>query len=411
MLRILFVILSAAASCGVLGAANLRKFTIVGKIDGLQKGDTLRFERVLLPGWETEPAFEVVVRKPGAFRYRGTQEHDQLYRMTYRPVEGRERERDRSGEQLIVTDGDRIRLDGTAEDICYSVLSGGIYDEPELRELLRVEDSLGCARSGYLKRYDAAMKSGDTAGAKGWLDRFNLFYEDNPGYERQRAIVRLYRKNHPEGTVFLLVRLLPELSDTPVDEARAIYDGFSTELKESYFGRLYADRLAQMERLAPGRPAPAFSLATTDGRTVTEADFRGNYLLVYHWGLCPGSMQVDGLVRALYKKYKDRGLQVVGLTESIARIRELYEKMPEDRPTPLVGISNIRPILGRMLEHGWTEAELETDHPENSSFMETYAISGWPFFVFIGPDGRILARGYWEGFEEARTILEREVGE
>ena len=71
----------------------------------------------------------------------------------------------------------------------------------------------------------------------------------------------------------------------------------------------------------------------------------------------------------------------------------------------MVGIPDIRPVLARMVEHDWAEAELETGHPENTALMKTYAMDGWPFFVFIGPDGTILARGYWEAFEEAQRVI------
>lgn len=37
--------------------ARGQKFTISGKIDGIEKGDTLRFRRITLPGWATGQAF------------------------------------------------------------------------------------------------------------------------------------------------------------------------------------------------------------------------------------------------------------------------------------------------------------------------------------------------------------------
>ena len=76
--------LTMAAAC-----AYARGFRLEGRIEGLQAGDTLRFERILLPSWKYGPGFDVVVRKPGAFRHRGKSEHDQYYLMTYRPKAGR----------------------------------------------------------------------------------------------------------------------------------------------------------------------------------------------------------------------------------------------------------------------------------------------------------------------------------
>lgn len=83
------LLLSCCALTMTAACAYARGFRLEGRIEGLQAGDTLRFERILLPSWKYGPGFDVVVRKPGAFRYRGKSEHDQYYLMTYRPKAGR----------------------------------------------------------------------------------------------------------------------------------------------------------------------------------------------------------------------------------------------------------------------------------------------------------------------------------
>lgn len=410
MLRTLFITLLAAASCVATYAAGTQKFTVTGKIDGLQKGDTLRFERVVLPGWNLEQAFDVIVAKPGVFSYKGTQEHDQYYMMTYFPKEGKAKDCDRRGKTFIVADGDKINMTGTADDIYYCTLSGGIYDEPLLAEYLRLDDSVGQVRGSYMRLITEAMERKDTAAAEEWGRKFNLFYENNPGQERVRAARKAYEAATPQGTLDRLVEMVPRLSYTPADEARKTYETYSPELKESYYGQLYVREMEAMERLAPGQPAPDFSLVATDGKTVTGGDYKGDYLLVYHWGMCPGSIYIDGQVRALYDKYKGKGLKMLGLTESIATIRQVYEGLPKDKKTEGPGVDDIRPVLGSMLEHGWTEVELETDQPGNKAVMDAFNICGWPFFVLIGPDGTIRARGFTDSFYEARKILDKELG-
>ena len=71
------LLLSCCALTMTAACAYARGFRLEGRIEGLQAGDTLRFERILLPSWKYGPGFDVVVRKPGAFRYRGKSEHDQ----------------------------------------------------------------------------------------------------------------------------------------------------------------------------------------------------------------------------------------------------------------------------------------------------------------------------------------------
>lgn len=59
-------LVAAGISC-----SQMQPFELSGRIDGLRVGDTLRFERILLPDWTYEPAFDIVVQEPDRFRYRG----------------------------------------------------------------------------------------------------------------------------------------------------------------------------------------------------------------------------------------------------------------------------------------------------------------------------------------------------
>ena len=238
-----------------------------------------------------------------------------------------------------------------------------------------------------------------------WNELFNRFYADDPGAARKRALNENYRKGHPQGTLYLLVDRIPTVAYRPLAESRAFYESLSEELKSSYFGGVYADFLQRMESLAVGQPAPDFSLVTTRGETIAKADFAGEYLLFYHWGLCPGSIRIDGQVRDLYAAYKDRGLRMVGLTESVDTIRRVYEGLPDYESA-----AGMRSALAGMLAHGWPEIEVETDRPENGRMLERYAIEGWPAFVLIAPDGTIAARGYTEAFFSAKEILAGALG-
>lgn len=202
------LLLSCCALTMTAACAYARGFRLEGRIEGLQAGDTLRFERILLPSWKYGPGFDVVVRKPGAFRHRGKSEHDQYYLMTYRPKAGRTAAGDRGGKPVIVRPGDRIGMTGSTDAIYYCRPGGGIYDEPMLSSLLAVDDSLGRVRGRYL---EAA---------------------------------------NPHGSLYLLIDRIPKLSYTPAKEAHKFYKTLSEGLKTSYFGQMYADCMARMEQLA-----------------------------------------------------------------------------------------------------------------------------------------------------------------
>ena len=399
---IAIALLSASAMACTAQKSN---FTIIGDITGLQIGDTIEFSTIDLPSWKESTAFTIIVDDTARFRYRGNLEHDQYFIFTYTTNEGKEIVADRRGKTFIVRPGDTITFTGERENVYYSKINGGIYDEPQLAEYLRVDDSIGLVRGCYMRRLEEARAAGDTAEMYRWGDAFNAFYNGNPGLERVRALRRAYIDSNRQGTLFLLVQRLPDIGYEPIDEMKQAYDNYSDQIKESWYGKKTADFIAQMEAIAPGRPAPDFELVTVEGDTITKETYTGKYLLFYHWGLCPGSIYIDKYVCELYDLYREKGLEVVGLTESVATIRELYgQNLNNPRAAEL------NATLGNMLKHKWTEVELETEYPENKKMSETYRISGWPFFVFIGPDGTLLARNFTEAFYETKQILEEEFG-
>lgn len=70
-----------------------------------------------------------------------------------------------------------------------------------------------------------------------------------------------------------------------------------------------------MKRLAPGSPAPEFELTTPDGKKLALKDLRGHIVLIDFWASwCGPCMDEMPNVKAIYEKYHDRGLEIVGVS-------------------------------------------------------------------------------------------------
>jgi cytochrome oxidase Cu insertion factor (SCO1/SenC/PrrC family) len=377
-------------------------FTIQGKIEGLIPGDTLSFERIIMPEFKLDFTFDVIVEQSNEFIYSSSHEHIGYYMMSYKPVSGKVTASDKRGLALLVKD-DTTCLIGATDQIYYCNLEGGLYDNERLQEALRLEIFLGKERSGLMKLTEEARAAKDAINEKEYRDKFNSFHSEHR--EDFQRLSRLYDDFHEKfpSSEHTIVDALQMVMSAPFDTSLSKYEKMNEDAQNSYFGKLLKQEIDKMSVLLPGNDAPDFHLTAMDGREISLKDCAGSYVLIYHWGLCPGSFQREKDVLDLYNRYKDR-LIVVGITDRIEYIKETYNSTkPEDK---LMDIE-MKPVLESMLAHPWFDAE----KTGNNDKIETdYAFAGLPYFVFISPDGKIMARDYHEAFYVAKNKMESEFG-
>lgn len=62
-----------------------------------------------------------------------------------------------------------------------------------------------------------------------------------------------------------------------------------------------------------GKPAPAFSLTTYDGKMISSDQYRGQPHLLYFWFTnCPPCVKTSPLISELYNKYESKGFKIIG---------------------------------------------------------------------------------------------------
>lgn len=375
--------------------SHAQKFNLTGQIIGAEKGDTLRFDKVNTR-WQIEPdGFDVIIGKDGKIKYSGKQEHSQYYGVTYYPVNGEKTYCDRRWLDVFITDG-KIKITGTREYIYYSSLEGGVYDD-ELNKIRFIKDSLGKVRGDYFKLRTIARINKDTLEMKRSQDLINNFGRDKKARAmgtKARELKAAYNKNNPNE--YLACEIAMQGPDTPIKELKESYEKFSPKVQGSYYGKQIKQAIETLEARKTrelGQPVPDFKLISTKGNTVTLDILKGKYLLIYHFGMCPGSMQVDKHVVNLYNKYKDK-LNVISYTSSLRSIQEHY-KIAKDGD---------KEALNSMLNHPWEHVFEYESIPDNALLNERYEITGLPYFIFISPEGKMIRRGYFD-FNDVNNIL------
>ena len=387
------------ASTFVTARAQNSSFTIQGDIQGIAPGDTLYFERIILPGWTLDFAFEAIVEQPNKFTYSGSHEHIGYYMMSYKPVSGEVARSDRRGLTMLIKDG-TTRLIGSADQIYYCQLEGGLYDNEALQVALQLEISLGKERGNLMKLIEKSRIAEDTEKVKEYSNKFNSFHS-----ERQDDFRRLSQLNNEFYEKFpssehTLVNALQRINSAPLETSQTRYEKMNEEAQNSHFGKILKQEIDKIAVLQPGNDAPDFHLTAIDGREISLGDCAGSYVLIYHWGMCPGSLMIDNQVIDLYNKYKDR-LIVIGITDRIEHIKNAYDNIKPDSKFMHL---ELKPVLENMLAHPWFDAEKIGN---NAKIEKDYAFAGLPYFVFISPEGKIIARDFHAAFNVAKKTMER----
>jgi len=278
-----------------------------------------------------------------------------------------------------------------------------LYDNEALREALRLEISLGKERGGLMRIIEEARETGDTIKVKEYSDKFNAFqFEHQEDFQKLSQLKNEFYEKFPSSDHTVL-DALQGVNSSPFEVSQSKYEKMNNDAQNSYFGKILKQEIDKSAALQPGNDAPDFRLTAIDGKEITLGDCAGSYVLIYHWGMCPGSITMDGMVIDLYNKYKDR-LKVIGITDRIEMIKNVYDNAkPGDE---LMNIE-LKPVLEGMLSHPWFDAEKTGD---NGKIETDYAFAGLPFFVFISPEGKIIERDFIKAFFVAKSTMESESG-
>jgi peroxiredoxin len=142
------------------------------------------------------------------------------------------------------------------------------------------------------------------------------------------------------------------------------------------------------ENLKIPRPAPVFVLPTWDGKVVKSASLKGQVVVLeFFQTWCPDCQHSSPELEKLYRKYKERGLTIVGIShdrEGVKAIEPFVKKYDLTYPVVLGDLSIAIGYVGITRE-------------DKGGFRI-------PYVVLIDREGNIVAQ-YEEGIDKEATDI------
>lgn len=156
-----------------------------------------------------------------------------------------------------------------------------------------------------------------------------------------------------------------------LDEMKAGVAMLDTVLASSPYVQAVQARMAILEKVAVGQPAPDFAMADSLGNNIRLSDFKGKYVLVDFWASwCGPCRRENPNVVKLYNQFKDKNFTILGV--SLDNKRENWMKAIADDQLTWNHVSDLE---------GW-----------KNSAAKIYGVNSIPHTVLIDAEGTIIAR-------------------
>jgi thiol-disulfide isomerase/thioredoxin len=218
-----------------------------------------------------------------------------------------------------------------------------------------------------------------------------------PYQARLAQLAFQFFESHPESYV-TANELRYYTATLSLDSLKLFYSRLGTAVQQGQAGKEIAAEIEKLQAGSPGSMAADFAAPDLRGDTFRLSSLRGKYVLIDFWASwCVPCRKSMPHVKELYALYKDKGLDVVAVSDDDSKPAAWRHAIEKD------GTGEWHNVLRGLNMEKRMKNE---SNPEDIS--EKFGISELPTKILIDPGGKIIGR-YDKGTDEEAAALDRQL--
>ncbi len=239
---------------------------------------------------------------------------------------------------LILEPNSHIKVDLDREHIRRSaVISQGLnkkfYDYLDQLKIFRDK------QEKLAKLYQAAQQKGTKAEQTNIINRYYSIDDEKHAYEYK--FIEDNKDNIVGGLVFEATAY--DRAEPNYNKLAKLYDKFSEEIKKMPNVQNAYQNVKDKAAVSVGSKAPDFSAPTPDGKQISLKDAMGKVTIVDFWASwCRPCRAENPYVKEIYKKYHDKGLNIIGVSLDKPGHKEDWVKAIKDDGLTWYQVSNLK---------------------------------------------------------------------
>lgn len=300
-------------------------FTIEGRLTGDVADSTQVYLRTT-DSLRQMVSIDTTMIMSGNFAFEGTEDGPSLYYLFFEGIRG--------NAPLIIEPG-AITFRAQKDSLNFSAIKGTAQNDMFMAYLTDKREMSQMAQS-MTTDLRKAQQSNDQVTIEALREEYMELQQKSRDYD-----VNFIKENPSSLIAVLILEQIIAQKALPLNEIETMVNGLSEEMKQTEIAKKLVEQVASLKGTEVGAIAPTFSGPSPTGQELALNDVKGKVTLVDFWAAwCKPCRAENPNVVAVYNKYKDKGLSIVGV--SLDRKKEDWLKAIEDDGLTWNHVSNVK---------------------------------------------------------------------